>query len=101
MAHHHGADHRSAPIPITRSALREAAHFGEYLWPYKGRFLAALLCLAISSSLALALPYQAGSMADTALGGHQAAERAAWWHDDVNAVGAALAIVLAVQAVFS
>jgi ABC transporter fused permease/ATP-binding protein len=101
MAHHRGEDQRSPPVPLTGHALREMAQFGKYLWPYKGRFLAALVCLAVSSSLALALPYLAGSLADTALAGHQVAERLSWWQGDVNAVGAALAIVLGVQAVFS
>src|SRR5262249_37215313 len=86
--------------PVTRQALREALHLFGYVWRYRLRFSAALLCLLTSSLLMLAFPYLAGSLVDSALPG-QTARPLLPWHGNVNAVAATLAAVLAVQAASS
>jgi ATP-binding cassette subfamily B protein len=103
MARFRGNDNLP-PTPVTRQALREALRLAGYLWPYKGRFAAALALLLGSSLLTLAFPYLAGSLIDSALpaGAVPApAARALPWHGNVNAVAGTLAAVLGVQAVFS
>jgi ATP-binding cassette subfamily B protein len=94
-----GTNENLPRAPVTRQALGEALHLLGYVWPYRARFAASLACLLASSLLMLAFPYLAGSLIDSALPGQAA--RTLPWHGDVNAVAAALAAVLAAQAVFS
>jgi ABC-type multidrug transport system fused ATPase/permease subunit len=51
---------------LDREILRQALHLFRYLGPYRGRFVAALIVLFISSLLSLAFPYLAGSIVDAA-----------------------------------
>ncbi len=88
----------SPRTPVTRQTLREAVQLLGYLWPYKGRFIGSMICLAVSSLLALALPYLAGSLVDSALP-ERMGSRTLPWQGNVDAVALALAAVLAVQAV--
>src|SRR4051794_31020207 len=99
MARHRGND-KAAPVPVTRRALHEARQLAGYLWPYRGRFAAAMAFLGLSSLLTLALPYLAGSLIDSALPA-QTAPRVLPWHGNINAVALTLVAVLAVQAVSS
>jgi ATP-binding cassette subfamily B protein len=81
-------------------SLREVRELARYLRPYKGTFAAALLALFASSLLALALPYAAGGLIDSALRGQTMAGPAPW-QGGVNAVAGVLAAALAAQAVCS
>ena len=37
----------SPRTPVTRQTLREAVQLLGYLWPYKGRFIGSMICLAV------------------------------------------------------
>jgi ABC transporter fused permease/ATP-binding protein len=105
MARHSGNGSRRGkdeppPVKITRQALREAAQLLGYLWPYRVKFVAALVTLALSSVLSLAFPFVAGSVVDAALGGAKA-EQSSPWLRDVNTVSLLLILVLGLQAVCS
>jgi ATP-binding cassette subfamily B protein len=100
MARASGRGPDMPPAPLTGKTLREALHLARYLLPYRFKFAAALLALLLSSFMALALPYVAGSLVDSALPG-VGVPRPVPWHGDVNGVALLLAGVLAVQAVGS
>src|SRR5436305_2013273 len=93
------------PARITREGLREAARLFAYLLPYRGKFLAAMACLFLSSLMGLAFPYVTGGLVDSALRGRGAEPpQAVTWPANtlsVNAVAGLLMLVLAVQALFS
>src|SRR5262249_58549462 len=72
------------PARLTRQTLREAAGLFGYLWPYRFRFAAALAALFLSSLLALALPYLAGSLIDGALTARGEQPLSGRWHPDIN-----------------
>ncbi len=55
-------------VPVNRETLRQAARLFGYLWPYKGKFFAAMAALLCSSLLGLMFPYLLGSMLNSALG---------------------------------
>src|SRR5205814_324462 len=86
------------PAKLTRQTLREAAGLFGYLWPYRFRFAAALAALFLSSLLALALPYLAGSLIDGALAARGEETASGRWHADVNTTALILLGVLALQA---
>src|SRR5262245_19050245 len=54
------------PVPVTGESLREAARLYAYLLPYLGKFIAAMLCLLISSLMGLAFPFLTGRLIDSA-----------------------------------
>jgi ABC transporter fused permease/ATP-binding protein len=89
------------PTPkITGQALRDALKLGRYLVPYRFKFIAAFVCLGLSSLMGLAFPYVAGSVVDSAL--------ARYGLPDVglprfgaHAIAGMLVVVLAAQAAFS
>jgi ABC transporter fused permease/ATP-binding protein len=89
------------PAKLTRQTLREAAGLFGYLWPYRFRFAAALAALFLSSLLALALPYLAGSLIDGALVARGEEPASGRWHADINTTALILVGVLALQALSS
>jgi ATP-binding cassette subfamily B protein len=94
------ADDELPPVPLTRQSLLEAARLARYLQPYWLPFAGALVALGVSSLSGLAFPYVTGNLIDRALaarapGGLQPGQ------PGVDAVAAALIVVLAVQAAFS
>jgi ATP-binding cassette subfamily B protein len=52
------------PAPINSEGLRQAARLAKYLYPYRGKFLLGLLCLALTGAGGLALPAAAGLLVD-------------------------------------
>jgi ABC-type multidrug transport system fused ATPase/permease subunit len=54
-------------VPVNKETLRQAARLFTYLLPYRGKFIAAMVALLISTSLGLAFPYLIGSLIDVAL----------------------------------
>ena len=52
------------PVKISLQTLREAGKLAGYLWPYRGRFVLAVICLAVGSTLALAFPRVTGLLID-------------------------------------
>src|SRR5262249_26611563 len=89
------------PAKVTRQTLREAAGLFGSLWPYRLRFAAALAALFLSSLLALALPYLAGSLIDGALAARGEQPISGRWHTDINTTALLLVGVLALQALSS
>ncbi len=107
-------DHGAPPkVPVNKETLREAARLFGYLLPYKGRFVAAMAALLVSSSLGLMFPFLLGSLFNIALGpgkmvlptaaasGPFAALAARVDHLTLNGVLAVLVVQLVTQAFFS
>ena len=97
-------DPKEPRVRLTRAALREAARLFAYLLPYWRKFIAAHLCLLVSSLAGLAFPFFTGRLIDGAsrgLGGVMT--RAGWAFDaaSINTTALLLALVLAVQALCS
>src|SRR5262245_57567971 len=83
--------------PVTGATLREAGRLLRYLWPYRVKFVAALVALFVSSLLGLAIPYLAGLLVNSALA-PRAPGVPAPFPRPVNAVALALVGVLTLQA---
>jgi ABC-type multidrug transport system fused ATPase/permease subunit len=64
--HHSPIDRKAPPPRLTWSGLREAACLLAYLLPYLRKFLAANLCLLVSSLAGLAFPFFTGRLIDGA-----------------------------------
>jgi ATP-binding cassette subfamily B protein len=86
-----------APVRLTGQSLREAAGLFAYLWPYRGKFAAALLGLLASALLLLSFPKIAGELVNQAL--QKNAEGVPT--GDINHVALALLLVLGLQAFFA
>jgi ABC-type multidrug transport system fused ATPase/permease subunit len=54
-------------VPVNRETLRQAARLFAYLLPYRGKFIAAMAALLLSTILGLGFPYLIGSLIDVAL----------------------------------
>jgi ABC-type multidrug transport system fused ATPase/permease subunit len=54
-------------VPVNRETLRQAARLFAYLLPYRGKFIAAMVALLLSTTLGLGFPYLIGSLIDVAL----------------------------------
>jgi ATP-binding cassette subfamily B protein len=91
------------PVKITGESLREAARLYAYLLPYRGKFVAALLCLIVSSLMGLAFPYLTGRLIDSAQRalGEAPPEGGIFGGASVNGVSLMLLGALAVQATCS
>ena len=88
------------PTPVTGATLREAGRLLGYLWPYRAKFVAALVALFLSSLLGLAIPYLAGLLVNSALAPRTPGVPMPFYRS-VNAVALALVGVLTLQAAFS
>src|SRR6476469_8876314 len=88
------------PARISAQTLREAWQLYGYLWPYRGKFLAALIALMLSSLMGLMFPAVTGALVDNALAA-RSPELPHGWFEDINRTAVALIVVLAVQATFS
>ncbi len=53
-------------VPVNRETLRQAARLFAYITPYRGKFIAAMGALLVSTCLGLVFPYLIGSLIDTA-----------------------------------
>jgi ATP-binding cassette subfamily B protein len=80
--------------------LREAARLLAYVLPYKGKFVAALIALFVSSLLSLAFPFITGKLVDRAIAG-PAALGTEFGEASINAIVALLLAALGLQALFS
>jgi ABC-type multidrug transport system fused ATPase/permease subunit len=100
MARHRGPQADVPPAKISAASIREARELFGYLWPYRGKFIAALGALAVSSVMGLLFPAVTGALVDTALSA-RATELPTGWFADVNRTALILIGVLAVQAAFS
>jgi ATP-binding cassette subfamily B protein len=89
------------PTPrITGQTLRDALNLGRYLLPYRFKFIAAFVCLGLSSLMGLSFPYVAGSLVDSALARYGLPD-VGLPRFGVNAIAGLLVVVLAAQAAFS
>jgi ATP-binding cassette subfamily B protein len=91
------------PVKVTSESLREAARLYAYLWPYRGKFIAAMSCLLVSSLMGLAFPFLTGRLIDSAqraLGEAPPAEDY-FGGVNVNTVAMLLMAALAIQAACS
>src|SRR4051812_28600547 len=88
------------PVRISAATVREAWQLYGYLWPYRGKFVAALAALALSSTMGLMFPAVAGALVDNALAA-RSPELPPGWFADVDRTALALIGVLAVQAAFT
>jgi ATP-binding cassette subfamily B protein len=97
------ARHRNAlqddlpPARFSREGLREAARLLGYMWPYRGRFIAAMIALLLGSLCSLGFPAIAGWLVNGALWKATPEEPSPWW-DNVDLVALLLMGLLAVQA---
>jgi ABC transporter fused permease/ATP-binding protein len=70
MARYSRNDQAGVELPkarLDRETLRQTTELFHYLRPYRGRFIAALAALLVSSLLTLAFPYLAGTIIDEAM----------------------------------
>ncbi len=70
MARYSRNDQAGVELPkakLDRENLKQALELFRYLRPYRGRFMAGLAALLVTSLLALSFPYLAGSIIDAAL----------------------------------
>jgi ATP-binding cassette subfamily B protein len=79
---------------LNKTGLRKLAGIFRFMLPYKGLFLLGLVSLALSSLILLAFPRLAGELLDVASGKPQ-------YFESINAVAAALLLILFVQSIFS
>ncbi len=100
MAEFEREEDEAPPVPITWQSLREAAGLLRYLWPYRIKFVLAMLSLFIGGALGLGFPYLAGDLVEAALRGFKG-EVPQRWTENVNLVALGLIIVLALQAGFA
>src|SRR6476469_5283380 len=91
------------PVKVTSESLREAARLYAYLWPYRGKFIAAMSCLLVSSLLGLAFPFLTGRLIDSAQRALGEAPPAEGYFGgvNVNTVAMLLMAALAIQAACS
>ncbi len=87
------------PVKISLQTLREAGKLAGYLWPYRGRFVLAVICLAVGSTLALAFPRVTGLLID-ALNLPPSQAPQSWW-SSIDGVAVGLIVILGLQAVFA
>lgn len=95
---------------MNKETLKKLNSIFRFVWPYKGYFLAGLLCLFLSSLTLSAFPYAMGKLVDAAstpegafntILENIAREPTLWLHNKVNQVGLALLIILLLQGIFS
>jgi ATP-binding cassette subfamily B protein len=91
------------PARLTREGLREVVRLFAYLLPYRGKFVAALLCLFLASLMGLAFPFFTGRLMDSAQHalGEATPDAGVIAGLSVNAVAFLLMAVLAIQAACS
>jgi ATP-binding cassette subfamily B protein len=97
-------DPKAPPTRLTWAALREAARLFAYVLPYRVKFVAAHVCLLVSSLAGLAFPFFTGRLIDGAsrgLGGLTAGTSWAFETASINTTALLLMLVLSVQAVCS
>lgn len=80
---------------LNKENFGKLAGIFRYLLPFKGMFIAGMLCLLISSVTLLAFPYVAARLIDVASGKED------WIINDLNLVALILLGILFVQAIFS
>src|SRR4051812_10903065 len=100
MARHRRFPDEAPPARITAAGLREARQLVGYLWPYRGKFIAALSALLCATLFSLLFPTVTGALVDNALSGRHP-ELPAGWLADVNTTALTMIPVLAGQAVFA
>jgi ABC-type multidrug transport system fused ATPase/permease subunit len=97
-------DSKTPPARLTWKGLREVVRLLAYLLPYRRKFVAAHLCLLVSSLAGLAFPFFTGRLIDGAsrgLGGLSAGSGWAFDAASINTIALLLMLVLAVQALCS
>ena len=97
-------DPKTPPPRLSWEGLREAARLLAYVLPYRRKFVAAHLCLLVSSLAGLAFPFFTGRLIDGAsrgLGGWTAQPSWALDPASINTTALLLMLVLAVQALCS
>src|SRR5437868_2002842 len=99
--HHLPVDPKEPRVRLTWAALREAARLLAYLLPYRRKFIAAHLCLLVTSLAGLAFPFFTGRLIDGASRGLGGVMTGTGWALDaasINTTALLLMLVLAVQA---
>jgi ATP-binding cassette subfamily B protein len=103
MARHRRSDTSLDDLPappITRATLGEAVRLFRYLWPYRLKFLLALVALLLGGLLSLGFPLLIGYLVDGALI-HMLGKEPKVWTQNVNIVALALMGILATQGMFA
>lgn len=80
---------------LSKDNLRKLGSIFRYLLPYKGKFIAGMLCLLVSSLTLLAFPFVASKLIDAATG------EGDWFLQGINQIAGLLVGVLFFQAIFS
>jgi ABC transporter fused permease/ATP-binding protein len=87
------------PAKISLQTLRQAVRLAGYLWPYRVRFILAIVSLFLGSTLALAFPRVTGLLIDAL--NAPASEVSASWQQSIDGVALLLILILGLQAVFA
>ncbi len=107
MTRHHGPHGRIddvAPVRITAEGFRETVRLLSYMRPYRRKFVAAQVCLVLSTLASLAFPYFTGRLIDAAQPDSRATALAARFPAaslDVNTIALVLLLALAIQSICS
>jgi ABC-type multidrug transport system fused ATPase/permease subunit len=102
--HHMAVDPKEPRVRLTWAALREAARLFAYLVPYRRKFIAAHMCLLVSSVAGLAFPFFTGRLIDGASRGKGGVMAGAGWAlgvASINTTALLLMLVLALQSLCS
>lgn len=81
--------------PVTKAGLRKFVGIFRFVWPYRIAFALGLVSLTLSSSTALAFPFLAGKLVDSATGNSD------FVIQGINQIAIGLIVVLVFQAIFS
>ncbi|MEH0158226.1 ABC transporter transmembrane domain-containing protein [Limibacter armeniacum] len=77
-------------------SLKRLLGIFRFMAPYKGYFVAGMICLFFSSTVLLAFPYFTGELVNAAVGVNDNS-----WLESINQIALALVAVFAVQSIFS
>ncbi len=104
-------------VAVNKNTLKQLASIFQYMMPYKGMFIAGLVCLVLSSMILLAFPFFTGKLVDTSLGKTvQTVQKipenpqinslfsnfgADIRFDNINTIAGILMVILIIQSVFS
>ena len=80
---------------VTKEGLKKLLGIFKYTTPYKGKFIAGMVCLLFSSITLLGFPFLSGKLLDAASG------KSDWIINGIANIALALIFILLIQSVFS
>jgi ABC-type multidrug transport system fused ATPase/permease subunit len=100
-------------VKVNKSTIKHLLGIYKYILPYRGFFIAGMVCLVFSSAITLAFPFFTGQLIDTSLGKpldvgiiigevfEIEREKYAFLARDINMIAIVLLLILIIQSVFS